>query len=138
MPDQVPVPVQLSIEIATLSHRSKVLDANLRRSPRIAEGKLPLTLIPDARTASEGSNRALDSTRANIVVLAHHDVYLPRGGEAVPEQRIAEVTAIDPDRGLIGAFGMVEIEKGFGPEWSSSLGKIVGRRDEAGGGAGLR
>ncbi len=131
MPDRMPAPqpdpVRPSIEIATLSHRPEVLEANLRRSPCVAEGVLPLTVIPDAPTASEGNNRALDSTRADIVVLAHHDVYLPRGWEAVLQQRIAEVTAIDPDWGLIGAFGMVEVEKGYGPVWSSSLGMIVGR-----------
>ncbi len=124
-----------SLAIATLSHRPDILDANLKRSPCIADGSVPLSVIPDAASASSGNNRALDAAGANgadVVVLAHHDVYLPLGWDALLRARIAEVAALDPDWGLIGAYGNAmtaqgDVPQGHGPVWSSSLSSIIGR-----------
>ena len=72
-------------------------------------------------------NRALDATTAEMVVFAHHDVYLPRGWDALLQRRLAEVAAIDPNWALFGPFGVALDAAHIGPVWSSSIGLIVGR-----------
>lgn len=116
-----------TMTVACLSHRPEILQANLAASPAIRDGSLPLHVVADAASAASGHNRALDETESDIVIFAHHDVYLPLGWERLLEARIAEVAAKDPDWALIGAFGVGDDQHGYGPVWSSSLGYIVGR-----------
>ena len=59
-------------------------------------------------------------------MLAHHDVFLPAGWDLLLRRRIAEVAALDPDWGVIGAFGVGPEALNWGPVWSSSVGAIVG------------
>lgn len=118
------------IAIASASHNPAILKANLALSPCIASGAVPLHVVENAPSAAIAYNRALDAAgpdAADVVVLAHHDVYLPQGWERLLAARIAEVGATDPDWALIGAFGIGLDGAHLGPVWSSSLGMIVGR-----------
>jgi len=115
----------VNFEIVTASHSEAILDANLRRSPLLAT--LPLHVERNAPSASIAYNRGLDATTAPYVVFAHHDVYLPKGWDALLLTRIAELEAHDPDWALFGSFGVGLDGAHIGPVWSSSLGQIVGR-----------
>lgn len=111
--------------IAAACNSEAVLGANLARSPLLET--VALHTEWNAPSAAAAYNRALDATSAPVVVLAHQDVYLPLGWDALLARRIAEVAALDPDWGLIGAFGVALDGAHYGPVWSSSLGQIVGR-----------
>ena len=113
--------------VAAASHSPAILDANLRLSPMIASGATRLHVEASAPSASIAYNRALDATTEEIVIFAHHDVYLPLGWDDILRARIAEVEAMDPNWALLGAFGVALDVRHFGPVWSSSLGMVVGR-----------
>lgn len=117
----------MEIAVICASHNDAILDANLRRSPMIAEGGVPLHLERNAPSAAIAYNRGLDATSAEVLVFAHHDVYLPQGWDRVLATRLRALEQHDPDWALFGPFG-VGIDHSFiGPVWSSSLGQIVGR-----------
>ena len=111
------------IAVACASHSETILNANLRRSPLLAHG-IRLHVERDAPSAAIAYNRALQATSAEIVVLAHHDVYLPEGWQTVLQTRIAE---LPDDWAVFGTFGVGLDAAPVGPVWSSSLGAIVGR-----------
>lgn len=111
--------------LAAACNSESILSANLARSPLLAQYGLQAEW--GASSAAEAYNRALQATSAPIIVFAHQDVYLPRGWDEILAARIREVTAIDPDWALIGAFGVGLDGAHHGPVWSSSLGQIVGR-----------
>jgi hypothetical protein len=111
--------------IACASHSDAVLQANLARSPCLAT--IPLHVERNAPSAAAAYNRALDVTDAEVLIFAHHDVFLPQGWEKVLQARLAEVEAVDPDWALYGSFGVGLDAAHIGPVWSSSLGQIVGR-----------
>ena len=111
--------------IACASHSDAILGANLGRSPCLSG--IPLHVERGAPSAAIAYNRALDATRAEVVIFAHHDVYLPLGWDTLLAARLAEVQAQDPDWALFGSFGVGLDAAHIGPVWSSSLGQIVGR-----------
>jgi len=115
------------IVVVTASHDPAILAANLARSPDIAEGNVPLHVERDAPSAAIAYNRGLAATTAPVVVFAHHDVYLPRGWEALLDARLAALAAAEPDWAVAGAYGVGLDGAGRGPVWSTSLGQIVGR-----------
>lgn len=117
----------MDITIVCASHNDEILNANLLRSPMIAEGAVPLHLERGAPSAAVAYNRALDATSAEIVVFAHHDVYLSRGWEKLLARRLRELEAHDPKWALYGPFGVGLDASHIGPVWSSSIGLIVGR-----------
>ncbi len=114
----------MRIAVACASHDPAILAANLARSPLLAT--VPLHVETAAPSAAVACNRAIAATDAEVVVFAHHDVYLPRGWDRLLAARIAEVAAVDPGWALIGAFGVGLDGAHWGPVWSSSLGRIVG------------
>lgn len=106
------------------SNNAGILAANLARSPLLAE--VPLSVIENAPSAATAYAQGMAQTDEEILVFLHHDVYLPPGWDALLRARIAEVAAHDPDWALIGAYGVDDHARGWGPVWSSSLGQIVG------------
>lgn len=117
------------IAVTAACNAQAVLDHNLARSPMLAETGLNTEWR--APSAAVALNRGIDATSAEIVVLAHQDVYFPRGWDALLRARIAEVAAIDPNWALIGPFGVGLDEVNFGPVWSSSVGMVIGRVAQA-------
>lgn len=115
------------IAIVAACNNEGILNANLKRSPVVAEGHIPLHVEWNAPSAAIAYNRALAATDAQIIIFAHQDVFLPRGWETVLFARIAELERKHPDWALLGSYGVAENGGRFGPVWSSSLGSIVGR-----------
>lgn len=113
------------VVICAASNSAEVLEANLGRSPW--PGGLPLHVEWNAPSAAIAYNRALDATTAEIVVFAHHDVYLPAGWNRLLLRRLADLSATHPDWAVYGTFGVAEDGRHVGPVWSSSLGQIVGQ-----------
>jgi len=114
------------IAIACASNSDTILAANLMASPALTAG-LPVHVERNAPTATIAYNRALAATTAEIVVFAHHDVYLPLGWDKLLLARLNDLTLRHPDWALAGAYGVAPDYRQFGPVWSSSLGQIIGR-----------
>jgi len=115
-----------SLAFVCASNNPQILRDNLLRSPPIASGTYQLEVIENAASAASAYNAGLDRVDADIVVFLHHDVYLPLGWDDLLRQRLAELTAHDPDWALAGAFGVSMDRRNYGPVWSSSIGLIVG------------
>lgn len=111
--------------IVCASHSDAILSANLAASPCLSDGVLHVERM--AHSAAVAYNRAIDATDADVIVFAHHDVYLPKGWEAVLAARLANLNRRHPDWAVSGAFGVAADYRQFGPVWTSSLGQIVGR-----------
>ena len=109
------------------TNSAPILHGNLARSPLLVEGIAPLLTEDGAPSAAVALNRLIDRAATDVVVLAHQDVYLPRGWHLHLTARLAEVAARDPAWALVGAFGVGLDAAHWGPVWSSSLGQIVGR-----------
>ena len=117
----------MSFAIICASHSDDILNANLRRSPLLSNGTIPLHIERGAASAAQAYNRALDATTADILIFAHHDVYFPHGWETLLQTRLATLATQDPNWALFGPFGVALDAAHIGPVWSSSLGQIVGR-----------
>lgn len=112
--------------IACASNSKAVLSANLAASPVIRAG-LPLHVQENAASAAIAYNKAIDATQGDILVLAHHDVYLPKGWDKLLMDRLADLARRHTDWALAGAYGVAADYRQFGPVWTSSLGQIIGR-----------
>lgn len=115
-----------SFQVICASNSDAILAANLGASPCLAQG-LPLHVERGAASATTAYNRGLDATAGDIVIFAHHDVFLPEGWDALLAARLDELSRIHPDWGVVGAFGVGPDTRQFGPVWTSSLGQIIGR-----------
>lgn len=115
------------IVFGVATHDRAILSGNLAMSPAIASGDVQLLIEERSPSASIAYNRIIDRSKAAVIVLVHHDVYLPRGWDALLRARIAEVAAFDPDWAVLAPFGVGLDNQGYGPVWSSSIGEIVGR-----------
>jgi glycosyltransferase involved in cell wall biosynthesis len=115
------------ISIAAASHIPAILNANLALSPCVASGAIEMHVVKNAPSAAVAYNEALDASNADIVVFAHHDVYLPAGWDRLLVARLASVWNSHPNWAVLGAFGIGLDGAHLGPVWSSSLGMIVGR-----------
>lgn len=112
----------MNIQIVCASHSDPILQANLGRSPLL--DKMPLHVERSAASAAIAYNLALDQTTADVVVFAHHDVFLPAGWDRLLARRLAELPA---DWAVYGSFGIATDGSEVGPVWSSSIGCILGR-----------
>lgn len=115
------------IVIGAATHNVSILEHNLSISPAITSGAFQLIVERNSPSASVAYNKIIDRSDAPIIVLAHHDVYLPQGWDTLLRERLAEVSALDPNWAVIAPFGIGVDRHAYGPVWSSSLGAIAGR-----------
>ena len=69
----------MKLGVVAAVNKHDVLEQNLLRSPMIAEGQIPLQTEEGHATCSSAYNTGMDAIDADVIVLAHQDVYLPRG-----------------------------------------------------------
>lgn len=102
------------------------LDANLRASDDLQQHSDNLLVAENPPSASIGVNGMLDRVNADYAVIAHQDVYLPRGWIDALEDAILRIEATDRDWGVIGVYGVRPDGVHVGRVWSSGLGREVG------------
>lgn len=117
--------------VCCLSNDPGILSLNLRASPAIISGDLPLSVEEDPPSAAIGYNRLLERYPDDDCILAHHDVFLPEGWHRLLARRIAEVQEYDPNWAVIAAFGVGHDGRRWGPVWSSAISMMVGDVAEA-------
>ena len=68
-----------TIDLAAAVSSQAVLTNCLLRSPDVASGALALRTYEGCRSIGEAYARAFADSSADILILAHQDVYLPAG-----------------------------------------------------------
>jgi hypothetical protein len=117
-----------SLVVASAVNDEAVLCNNLGASPLIAEGGVPLVAQRGYVSAGEAYNRALDKANADVVVLAHQDVYLPRGWE---KRLLLAIETLENERRKWAVLGVIGVDSDgmiVGDAWSNALHSRVGRR----------
>jgi hypothetical protein len=103
-----------------------VLRQCLSASPDIASGSLPLRTYEGFRSASAAYNRALEEADAEILILVHQDVYLPRAYLDRLDARLRELDEVAPDWAVAGVVGADRAGVLHGHVWSTGVGAVIG------------
>jgi hypothetical protein len=104
----------------------EVLHRCLFASPDIARGALALRTYEGFRSAGAAYNRALEETDADVLILLHQDVYLPRGYLAKLEAALHRLDEVAPAWAVAGVVGADEDGLLHGRVWSTGIGKVIG------------
>lgn len=89
-------------------------------------GTLQLKIYEDYSSAARALNAGLDGSSASIVILAHQDVYLPKGWLDRLISQIDEIERHGENWGVIGLYGRRPNGDEVGRVWSSGLGRVLG------------
>ena len=115
-----------SVGIVAAVNDETVLNENLKRSPSIESGVVPLLVLRAQPSASRAYNAGLDATSHDIIVFAHQDVYLPAPWLDNLLDAIATLERDQPPWGVIGLFGVTAAGQAVGHVWSSGIGRELG------------
>jgi GT2 family glycosyltransferase len=115
-----------SVGIVAAVNDETVLSENLKRSPSIAQGDVPLLELRHQPSASRAYNAGLDASSHDIVVFAHQDVYLPASWLDTLLAAIAALERRQPRWDVIGLVGVTATGKAVGRVWSSGIGRELG------------
>lgn len=107
-------------------NNEEILQGCLARSPDVASGRLALTAIRGARSMAEAYNSGLAVTGGKYALLAHQDVYLPRGWLDIALDKIAELDATQPDWMVAGPYGVRADGRHVGRVWDVGIGRELG------------
>ncbi|MEM1045751.1 MAG: hypothetical protein AAGL24_06355 [Pseudomonadota bacterium] len=107
--------------VAAVNNES-VLQENLLASPDLKNKPLRLRTFREMPSASLAYNAGLDATKAEIVVFAHQDVYMPAGWDKLLRSVIEQLTTSDPTWAVAGLTGVTPNGDKRGRCWSSGLG----------------
>jgi len=105
----------------------RILAGCLERSPDIASGALPLTVIRGARSMAEAYNSGLEQTEAAICIFAHQDVYLPEGWLDLVRERLRQLEAEHSDWMVAGPYGVKPGGAHVGRVWDVNMGRELGQ-----------
>jgi hypothetical protein len=115
-----------SAHLYCVSNDGRVLARDLLRSPDIAMGRIPMTVIRDAPAASAAYHGAIRQADADLLIFAHQDIYFPAGWFARLQMASARLSSIDPEWAVAGVFGVAPERRFVGHLWDSALGFVCG------------
>lgn len=105
-----------------------VLAQCLERSPDVVSGRLQLVPIRGASSMGEAYNRGLNESGGRIALLAHQDVYLPRGFLDRAIEVLGTLDERAPDWMVAGPYGVCEDGRHVGRIWDVGHGCEMGRK----------
>jgi len=115
----------MRLAIAAAVNDEQVLRKNLAASPCIVSGKLSLHIEQGHPSAPVAINHALDHIDADVVVIAHQDVYLPKGWEDRLLDAMDRIARSSHDEwGVLGVYGLTPDGRRIGRCWSNGLGEM--------------
>jgi hypothetical protein len=117
-----------AIDLAAAVNNRIVLENCLQRSPDVASGALPLRIYEGFRSAGLAFQQAFAESSADVLVLAHQDVYLPQGYLDHLRAELARLDALDPTWAVAGVIGLDPGGALTGQAWSSGLKRLLGER----------
>ena len=123
MPTVIP-----TIDLAAAVSSQAVLANCLLRSPDVASGALALRSYEGCRSIGEAYGRAFKDSNADVLILAHQDVYLPAGFLDHLRVQLAALAKLDAEWAVAGTIGLGLDEKLAGYMWCTSHLKLLGAR----------
>ncbi|TYO61103.1 hypothetical protein FXV83_40065 [Bradyrhizobium hipponense] len=115
-----------SVQVFCVANGQTVLARNLQRSPEIANGRIPVSIVWGATAASAAYHDAIAGAQADIVVFSHQDVYFPEGWFARLQVICEKLSLADPSWAVAGLSGMASDGTYLGHLWDSGLGTVCG------------
>jgi hypothetical protein len=115
-----------SIHVCCVANQQNTLVRDLKRSPEIASGRVPVSIIWNASAASAAYCDAASRIGAAILVFAHQDVFFPDGWFARLEAACRRLDALDPSWAVAGLCGMTRDGQFIGHLWDAGLGSLCG------------
>lgn len=106
--------------IVAVNHTGILADC-LERSPDVAAGRLSLTAIHGASNMAQAYNDGLNRTSGKFAILAHQDVYLPKGWLDLVIEKLTALEADHPDWMVAGPYGVKSDGNHVGRVWDVSL-----------------
>ena len=109
----------------------EVLNGCLLRSPEI-ESANEIILQRGFASAAAAYNAAIEKAAADLLVLAHQDVYLPEGWLRVTKRALVDLAVTDPDWAVLGAWGIQRSGEGVGFLYCGAARRVLGGPFEGG------
>lgn len=117
-----------SISIASAVNNEDILKSCLARSPDISSGHVQLSTHQGYSSAGCALNAGIDASNSAVIVLAHQDVYLPRGWIDELCRQIDALNRNEPKWAVLGVIGIRVTGEVVGRVWSTGLRRVVGKR----------
>lgn len=114
-----------SFSIAAAVNDDDVLSQCLLASPDM-EHATSFKAYRGYPSAALAHNQALLENTADVLVIAHQDVYLPAGFLERLNKAIVDIESMDPNWAVIGLIGIDRNRTIGGEVWSSGIGRVVG------------
>jgi hypothetical protein len=102
-----------------------VLNDSLLRSPEIRSVREVLIQRGGA-SAGQAYNAGMKAAQTEVVVFVHQDVYFTAGWFPAVSQKIAAISAKDPQWGVLGVYGIGLSGAGVGHLYSTGLQRVLG------------
>jgi hypothetical protein len=115
-------------DLVTATNNVTVLTNNLARSPLLDGQRIKLHVKNGYPSASMAYHDAMRACAHDVVVFAHHDVYLPKGWELKLSENINRLTVLHPEWAVLGVYGVQSDGTHLGCVWSSGLNQVCGAR----------
>ncbi len=117
--------------LVSASNNDTVLRENLLASPDI-DAACQVIIQRGYRSASHAYNDAIRGAKEEVIVFAHQDVYFPEGWLDNLSRALDQLSAFDPNWGVLGVFGMTQSSS---PEpqgycYSTGLERVLGEAFE--------
>ena len=114
----------MDVAFIAASNNEEVLQANLLASPDVAAAEI--SVQRGAASAGEAYNRGIAATRADLMIFAHQDMFLPAGWLEKLRRVLAGLEQSDPAWGVLGMFGVTATGAGEGHLYSTGLRRVLG------------
>lgn len=115
-----------SVHLYCVSDNDRILERDLLRSPEIANGRIPISIIRGATAASAAYDDAIKNAEADILVFAHQDIYFPEGWFMRLQMACEQLNSMDPAWAVAGVLGVTREHRFVGHLWDSALGFVIG------------
>lgn len=100
---------------------AKLLETNLRRSPAVAQKKIPVSVLWNQESASSAFRVAMDKVAAEFLIFTHCDVFFPRLWFQRLEWEVHRLARIDGDWAVAGVSAITPSGDFVGRVWDASL-----------------
>lgn len=101
------------------------LRQNLLRSPAIADGRIPLSVLWNQKSASIAFGKATETAAGDFLVFTHCDVFFPQTWFEKLEWEVARLSQMDPNWAVIGISSKTASDELVGRIWDASLDPIT-------------
>lgn len=115
----------MHLTLAVAANNKQVLEANLLASPCLRGAEVDQLLVQEQyASAAIAYNSAMGTSRNDVLIFAHQDLYLPDSWLSELNCAIGYLNQHDPHWGVLGCFGVAANKMRYGQVYSAGLGII--------------